>query len=201
MWPLLQFAILKSQIMNYGLKISRKIRNSFWQGWLKNKQGLASPAGWRRGFSIIELLMAFATIGILSGLGIASFVSYSRNQVVDQASADLKTAVERTKFNALSGVKPANCDLLLSYQLEFCKDCAYSYKMIASCKVQNFETASYVLPKNVSFENIGCGKLKFNLLSKGVECEGGQFPFEIGVKGFGVLRTLSVDNGGNVSIK
>lgn len=74
------------------------------------------------GFTLLELLVVFSLISIITGLGFASLVAYSRSQALNQVAADIKQVVETARFNSLSSVKPASCasTKLLSYIVNFC---------------------------------------------------------------------------------
>ncbi len=115
------------------------------------------------GFTILELLVVFSLIAVVSGVGFISFVSYSRKQILVQAKSDVKQAVELARFNALSNVKPAACgsDSLTSYTVKFCTNLnclgisgtinGQSYIVRVSCGAQNPLVLSKTLPQNVTF--------------------------------------------------
>ena len=62
-----------------------------------------------RGFTLIELITAITIMALLSTVGIASFVNYSRSQQVFTATQNVVTALQLAKANASSQVKPASC--------------------------------------------------------------------------------------------
>jgi len=61
------------------------------------------------GFTLIELLVVVAIIGILTSIAVTSFNSFSRNQTVKIAAADLKSQVRLSKTNSSSGKKAEAC--------------------------------------------------------------------------------------------
>ncbi len=70
------------------------------------------PTGPRRrqnGFTLIELLVVVAIIGILTTISVASFNSFSRNQTVKIAAADLKSDIRLAKTYSSSGKKAEIC--------------------------------------------------------------------------------------------
>jgi len=85
---------------------------------------LAKKVSCREGFTLIELIVVFSIMAMISGVGFASLVAYSRSQALSQAVANVKSAVEQAKFNALSNVvRPSSCtttSTLVSYKLIFC---------------------------------------------------------------------------------
>lgn len=68
-------------------------------------QILNSLAKQELGFTLIELIISFAIISILSGVGIASFFSYSRTQELTNATKDIKTFLTTARTDALAQVK------------------------------------------------------------------------------------------------
>lgn len=76
------------------------------------------------GFTFIELLVVFSITAVLSTLGIASFLSYSRAQDLRNASYDLSTLLNSAKSSAQAQVKPADkcltTDMLNAYKVYVC---------------------------------------------------------------------------------
>lgn len=62
----------------------------------------------QRGFTLIELVVVFTTIAILSTIGIASFVSYSRSQELNQTTSDLVQALNTAKSMSAAQLKTLN---------------------------------------------------------------------------------------------
>ncbi|HVT01054.1 MAG TPA: prepilin-type N-terminal cleavage/methylation domain-containing protein [Patescibacteria group bacterium] len=159
------------------------------------------------GFTLIELLVTFSLISIISGIGFASFASYSRRQTVVQAAADLKQAVDLARFDAVSSVKPSDCsdtDTLSSYQVNFCQNsvCNTSgvdYEVVAQCGAITKVVESKKLPDNVTFSSVGgqtvCSTVKFNTLSSIAEGA----PCQINVNGFSNQVKVTLDSNGYVS--
>lgn len=170
------------------------------QSTIYNQQSTSS------GFTLIELLVAFSLITIISGIGFASFVSYSREQTVIQAAANLKQTIELARANANSFVKPSLCsenDELLSYKVNFCRTalCQTSsdYEMIVSCGAIEEAVGSYSFAQNTSSSDVPgspiCTTILFNTVSKTAE----GVPCEMNIDGYGNQRTLSIDSQGYVS--
>lgn len=63
-----------------------------------------------KGFTLIELIVAFSIVSILSVVGIASFVNYSRAQAVDAEAEHVIAGLNLAKAKAQSQVKPEGCD-------------------------------------------------------------------------------------------
>lgn len=77
-----------------------------------------------QGFTFIELLVVFSITAILSTLGIASFLSYSRSQDLRNATYDLSTLLNSAKSNSQAQVKPSDkcstADTLNAYKVYVC---------------------------------------------------------------------------------
>ncbi len=159
------------------------------------------------GFTLIELLATFTLISIVSGLGFASFMSYSRRQVVVQAAADLKQIIDLARSNALSRVKPATCNMnegLSNYKINFCLNSAcqtsqVDYEMSATCAGLEEVQTTRKLPQNVTFSNVSgspnCAALTFDVITKAVSGA----PCEIFVNGYGNQIKVSADSNGHVN--
>lgn len=63
----------------------------------------------QRGFTLIELIIAFTVLAILSVVGVASFVDYSRSQTLLSDRQKLITVLNTAKANASSQLKNAYC--------------------------------------------------------------------------------------------
>ncbi len=77
----------------------------------------------QRGFTLIELLVTVSIIAILSTVGVAAFVSYSRTQVLNAAASDLFTTLQIARSRAASQVKKSpECDnkVLEGYKVVLC---------------------------------------------------------------------------------
>lgn len=60
---------------------------------------------WERGFTLIELIVVFTVIAILSAIGVVSYVSYSRSQTLNQAANDLVSTLNSAKSLSSSQLK------------------------------------------------------------------------------------------------
>lgn len=159
------------------------------------------------GFTLIEILVVFSIIAVLSGLGIASFASYSRTQQLAQSANNIKLLVSEARFNALSGVKTnkdqdgntVTCGsesfegysvtVLGNNQVELSLQCA---------NISSLTTKTLTMPKGYAFGNgTTCSQVHFDSLSS----TGGGVPCQIVLTGFNQTKTLSVDVAGNTSVQ
>lgn len=82
----------------------------------------------KKGFTLIELIVVFSITTILSTIGVASFVSYSRQEAVTTGTAELKTMLNRAKSLTLSQVKPNQCSSTQQFN---------GYKVLVCCSSGN----------------------------------------------------------------
>lgn len=123
----------------------------------------------QRAFTLIELIIVFSLITILSGIGIASFVTYAHSQEVQTTIQDIKTTLFTARSRALSQLKQGTCgssDLQLQgYQVMFCcsfagcptcVDSADGYEMQIVCSNQDGtgQTAEVVYSKKFPNANV-----------------------------------------------
>jgi|SRR3989344_2986062 len=75
-----------------------------------------------RGFTLVELIVVFSILTILSLAGLLSLITYTRLQIVNAAREDLLVGLNLAKSRAQSQVKPSGCSGTLSgYQMGFCE--------------------------------------------------------------------------------
>src|SRR5689334_17105374 len=61
------------------------------------------------GFTLIELIVVFSIITILSSVGIAGFVTFSHSQTVDTYMKEFKTTLLTARSRALSQLRDQAC--------------------------------------------------------------------------------------------
>jgi len=59
-----------------------------------------------RGFTLIEMVIAISITTIIFGLGLTTYQNFSKKQIVEQTTLNLKADLRLTKDKALSGQKP-----------------------------------------------------------------------------------------------
>ena len=190
---------MKFQISNFKFLIS-----NYWK-LVVFEIGNSPPRG--AGFTLIELLVVFTLVSIVSGIGFASFASYSRRQAVVQAAADFKQTADLARFNALSQVKPATCGStgeLSDFKVNVCSNaiCQTSgvdYEMNLTCEGLEQVQDTKILPQNITFSDVVgspiCANLTFNTVSSVVIGA----PCEIFVNGYGNQIKIQIDSNGHVS--
>ena len=160
-----------------------------------------------KGFTLIELLVVFSLIAVLSGIGLVSFVTYSRSQQVNQSANNIKLLINQARFNALSGVK-TNQDIngntvscgaasLGGYTINILGNSQLEMNQLCT-NISPSRIKLLVLPNNITFSvATTCTQIHFNTLSPTANGA----PCSIVLSGFGQIKTISVDSGGNTSVR
>ncbi|MDO8270251.1 MAG: prepilin-type N-terminal cleavage/methylation domain-containing protein [Candidatus Levybacteria bacterium] len=159
-----------------------------------------------KGFTLIEILVVFSVITILSAVGIASFASYSRTQQVAQSANSVKLLISQARFNAISTVKSnsneqgitidCGVDALSGYSITTFGDSSIDLNQVCASGGSN-RIKRYTLPSGLTFTaGTTCNQVLFDSLS----AKGNGLPCNFVVNGFGQSKTISVDAIGNVSI-
>ncbi len=184
---------------------------------LKNKISILTPISKlqtsNKGFTIIEILVVFTVIAILAGIGITSFVAYSRSQQINQTANNLKLLINEAKFNSLSVVKStksedgsvASCDgeALTGYIITISG--SSEIRLSQMCESSGSSTIKTIsLPSGISIVSanplVNCSIIQFGSLSGNVSGVPG-VPCSIRLTGFNQSKTVTVDAIGNTSVQ
>lgn len=147
------------------------------------------------GFTLLELIIVFTVIALLSTIGIASFVSYSRNQTLVQAAANLENTLNLAKSQSLSQVKPAVCSgqALNGYQVDL-NTLNNSYTLSVIC-LSSHSIQQTFLPGNITFSSqTTASSIFYPIISSGATGGG----TKIVLTGYGKTFTITIDDNGNV---
>lgn len=176
------------------------------------------------GFTLIELIVVFSIIAILSLIGVAAFVSYGRMATLDGASSDLSSVLLTAKSRANSQVKPPSTQIpqcndqtvLDGYKVVLCPtansnvicDKANSYILGVVCGTSSCSDSlcsniisqkiqESVLPQDITFDSGTTSTLFFfPIISGGVGGAG-----KIILDGYGNQKTITVDSTGGIGIQ
>ncbi|HEV2339283.1 MAG TPA: prepilin-type N-terminal cleavage/methylation domain-containing protein [Patescibacteria group bacterium] len=107
------------------------------------------------GFTLIELLIVFSVTAILSSIGIASFLSYSRSQDLRESTYNLQTYLQTARADVLAQVKPAG----------LCGGPLQSYEVFVCCKGGGSNCPICKSSDNIELD-ISCGGSTHVVMSK-----------------------------------
>ena len=167
------------------------------------KTQTSSPSG----FTLIELLVVFSLIAVLSGLGLVSFVAYSRSQQVNQTANNLKLMINEARSHALSGVKTNQDITRATINCSGQSLSGYSINIIGNSELDISQLCTntipalikrYNVPTNISLSG-SCTQINFDALT--TTASGAPLPCTVVVSGYNQSKTLTVDSVGNVSIQ
>lgn len=162
----------------------------------------------QKGFTLLELVIVFGIIGIISVIGFSAFTSYSRVQVLDQSATEVRSALEKAKFDALSRVKPEVCDTsypISGYEFMLCNgtdpSCQGDYEVRALCVPGPGQSSTRILsgtlPDSVAIVQSAetCPAISYNILN-GYE----NGACEIILTAYGNTRKVIVDEVGSIAV-
>lgn len=157
------------------------------------------------GFTMIELIVVFSIMAVLSTFGIASFVSYSRTQVLQQATNDLVNVLNTAKTRSASQIKPSSpclaTSILQGYSLTV-NIAARTYSLNIICSGTTTALSTTTLPTNVFFNSISgtppttTTNIIFPILTGGTTGSG-----NIVLSSFGQTKTVVTSSVGGVSVQ
>jgi|GEM_PF-5087512 len=114
-----------------------------------------------KGFTLIELVIVFSVIAIISSGGILAFVNYSRSQILQQAVSDMSSVFTSARSKAQSQLAPSKCNSSLTgYDIKFEKNVDdpnnpyIMYTLEAQCGGA-VAVDSKIIPKGIQFAEAG----------------------------------------------
>lgn len=137
----------------------------------------------RKGYTLIELLVGLAILGLIFGVGYANFRDYSRRQAVVSAERDLRSDLRLAQEQALAGQKPAGCNVVLNaYKFKILS--STQYEIDANCAGGDIVVKAVTLPGTITFTS-----------------PAGPFPFVINFKVLGVGTDLPSGTSVTITLK
>ena len=143
------------------------------------------------GFTLIELIVVFSVISILSTLGVAAFVDYSRTQALQTSTNDFVNTLNLAKGRALSQVKPSECtqEALSGYRVEILDKSTYKLSVVCT---NTYKVSQFSLPTNITFNMVKITTpIFFPIISSGVAGYG-----NTEMTAYGKSRCVTVSSGG-----
>lgn len=132
------------------------------------------------GFTLIEIIVVFSIMTILSTAGIAAFVSYSRSEAVNAVAQDIVSMLNTAKSRASSQVKPtasppcgeAGQGRTLDGYGVVISVSSRNYKLVAVCGGLEYEipNENKSFPTNIYISTVSDPvRLTFRILTGGVD--------------------------------
>lgn len=151
------------------------------------------------GFTLIELMVVFAIIGLIFTVGIGNYQRFNQKRVLEKAAQDLKTNLRLAQDKALAGEKPAGwCNAsgehLKGYRLRFVS--WFRYLIEAACSNEQFrEVKSFYLPGNGNVASSDeVVSVLFKVLGHGIQEPSVSFT----LSGYGRVYRITVSEGGQI---
>jgi len=145
------------------------------------------------GFTLIELVIVTALVGIMVAIGTAGLVDYTRTAELNAAVNELKTTLNVAKSNALSQVKdPTLCpdtDVLNGYKVTI--NNSTTYDLFVQCGGIDYVIKTKSLPANIIFSSITPASFFFPVLTGGVIGSG-----TVTLSGYAKTKSVIIDAGG-----
>ncbi len=149
-----------------------------------------------KGFTIIELLIVFAVIGVITTISVGSYSTYNQSQVFNGSVADVFSLLSTAKSKAISQVKPASCSgsLLNGYKVGISPS-GSDYQQDVVCGGISRAIKRGKLPDNVSFDGSSKPSITFDVSTGSVTDPG-----SIIISGYGKSSSIVVSKTGNITL-
>lgn len=157
----------------------------------------------QKGFTLIEISIVISILAIISTVGLASFVNFSRKQALQSSGDQLATMFNLAKSRAFSQVKPQECtnQPLNGYKVVI-SETNNSFELDAVCSGNVFKISENSLSQGLSFSGSDTTSTSFffPVISGGVVISGviPGSPGSVVLSGFNMKKTITVDSIGNV---
>lgn len=121
------------------------------------------------GFTLIEVIISIAIIGIISSTTVVTFNRFSSRQNLNIAYDDVKNALSEAKSNSASQVIISCTENLLGYEVVFnAVNKTYSINEACSQPLADPVVKTYKLPSGINFNNnVSPPSIMFNTLTGG----------------------------------
>ncbi|EKE05343.1 MAG: hypothetical protein ACD_19C00354G0004 [uncultured bacterium] len=148
----------------------------------------------QKGFTLVELLIVIAVVGILAAITTVSFVDYYQNQIVQTAASELVSTLNLAKSNALSQVKPPACAALDGYRVVIANGATYNLEVVCSGTPTTVNSKSLSSPPDFT-GMIFPSSFLFEVLTGNVVNSGSS---TINISGYGKTQSITVSSTGVV---
>lgn len=151
----------------------------------------------KNGFTLVELIVVTAVMGILSALGGVGFIDYSNTARLNAAANELATILNVAKSNSLSQLKDhPGCisSELNGYKVVIVNSTRYDLLVRCGNIDRLPAIVTKTLPVNITFTS-SIASFLFPVLRTGATIAGSG---TIVVSGFGKTKNVIVDSAGNI---
>ena len=132
-----------------------------------NKRKVIEP---QKGYSLIEMVVVIFIIVILFGLGIANYRDYSRRRALHNLVQEIKSDFRLAQEYALSGRKPATCDVLRGFAIHRTGAEAYRFEAVCSNGYHNVGDSKSLPTDFIIFISSPTpNRVVFRVLGRGVD--------------------------------
>lgn len=157
-----------------------------------------------RGFTLVELLIVIAVIGILSAATIPVFSSFTNSQRLSQAAKDIKNDLRSAQNRAINGVEGSAWGVNVTaggayYTIFKCEPSVgvanYTLTQCPAGSIQRNLPANFTI-QSPSFTNLAFDSVSGDLVVDGSLQTSGSFSFQVDLGGS--RRTIIVTAGGKI---
>jgi len=154
----------------------------------------------KNGYTLIEILVALAIIGLLFSFGYVSFRDFSRRQEVSGAAKGIQGDLRLAQGDAISGQKSSGCSGVLD-GYSFLVAPPSEYKIQANCGAAPIDVKDVTLPSDVtiSVPFPSPNPLNFKVLGQGTNITGDSpWTLKLTQTGTGNSVEVTVTSGGEI---
>lgn len=126
----------------------------------------------RRGYTIIEILIVLAILGLLFGVGYVNYRDYARRQAVVSAMRTLRADLKLAAEQAIAGKKPSGCTGDMS-GVKFTVTSTSTYQISASCTGGDVVLKQESLPTGMTMNIPSPNPLLFKVIGNGTNLASG----------------------------
>ena len=151
----------------------------------------------KRGYTLIEILVALTILGLIFFYGFASFREFSRRQALLSSARSLVGEIRLTQEFALSGNKPAGCIVLDGFRVKFSPA---QYGVVAVCEAAELSIGKdgISLADGVTL-NATVPSITFKVLGQGTDIATPDMTITLTQEGTDNVQTIVVSASGEIN--